>query len=339
MAHSYDRPLTQPAADYGYRRTATLSLFPAITPYSSGFLSLEHGHQMYWEQSGNPDGVPVLVVHGGPGAGCSPILRRYFDPDYYRIILFDQRGAGRSSPHGSIDNNTLAHLVGDMEVLRNHLRVDQWHLFGGSWGSTLALAYAATHAERCLSMILRGIFLLEDEEIDWWLYGIRAIFPEAWEQFAHFIPEDERLDLLDAYYKRLTGNDKKVALDAAIRWGLYESACSSLIPNYETITTDEQKAHVLAMARIECHYFRNQKISKANSLLKQVEQFRAIPSVIIHGRYDAICPLATAYRLHQAWPEADYIVVPDGGHSALDPAIRSRLIEATENAKSLYKSL
>lgn len=339
MAHSYDRPLAQAAADPGYRRTPRLDLFPEIKPYSSGFLTLGHGHQMYWEQSGNPDGVPVVVLHGGPGAGSAPILRRFFDPDHYRIILFDQRGAGRSSPHGSVTNNTLADLLADMETLRAHLRVDRWHLFGGSWGSTLALSYAAKHPEQCLSMILRGIFLLEEEEIDWWLYGIRALFPEAWEQFAHFIPDDERLNLLDAYYKRLTGNDKKLALDAAIRWGLYESACSSLIPNYETITTDEQKAHVLAMARIECHYFRNERIAPEHSLIKSVDRFRAIPSVIIHGRYDAVCPVATAYRLHQAWPEADYIVVPDGGHSALDPAIRSRLIEATENAKTLYKSL
>lgn len=338
MAQSFDKQLP-PAAEYGYRRTPLLSLFPELKPYSSGFISLEHGHQMYWEQSGNPDGVPVVVFHGGPGAGTSPIQRRFFDPDHYRIILFDQRGSGRSSPHGSLDHNTLDILIGDIEALRKHLNVSHWHIFGGSWGSTLALSYAAAYPEHCISMILRGIFLLEAEEIDWWLYGIRSLFPEAWEQFAHFIPEAERLDLLDAYYKRLTGNDQKVALDAAIHWGLYESACSSLIPNYETITTDEQKVQVLALARIECHYFRDQKILPENSLLKKIDRFRSIPSVIIHGRYDAICPLATAYRLHQAWPEADYIVVPDGGHSALDPAIRSRLIEATENAKSLYKSI
>lgn len=335
MAQSFDK-LIPPSSEYGYRRTPLLSLFPELKPYSSGFITLEHGHQMYWEQSGNPDGVPVVVLHGGPGAGTSPVQRRFFDPDHYRIILFDQRGSGRSSPHGSLDHNTLDILVRDIEVLRKHLHVTRWHIFGGSWGSTLALSYAATYPEICISMILRGIFLLEQEEIDWWLYGIRSLFPEAWEQFAHFIPAEERLDLLDAYYKRLTGNDKKIALDAAIRWGLYESACSSLIPNYETITTDEQKAQVLSLARIECHYFRDQKIKPENSILKKVDRFRSIPSVIIHGRYDAICPLATAYRLHQVWPEADYVVVPDGGHSALDPAIRSRLIEASENAKSLY---
>lgn len=337
MAPYNNRQQAGPAADFGYRRTPLLDLFSPITPYSSGFLTLEHGHEIYWEQSGNPHGIPIVVLHGGPGAGTSPVLRRFFDPEYYRIILFDQRGAGRSSPHGSLDHNTLADLVADMEKLRAHLRIGAWHLFGGSWGSTLALSYAAEYPDRCLGMILRGIVLLEDEEIDWWLYGIRSLFPEAWEQFAHFIPEAERKDLLDAYFRRLTGNDKKAAQDAAIHWSLYESACSSLIPNYQTITTDQQKAHVLAMARIECHYFRNQRIPPEKSLIGKVDRFRSIPSVIIHGRYDAICPLATAYRLHQAWPEADYIVVPDGGHSALDPAIRSRLIEATENAKTLHK--
>ena len=338
MAQSFDKPMDA-ALEYGYRRTPLLGLFPPITPYSSGYITLDHGHQMYWEQSGNPDGVPVVLVHGGPGAGTSPVQRRFFDPDHYRIILFDQRGAGRSSPHGSTEHNTLPLLVEDMEKLRLHLSVGKWHLFGGSWGSTLSIAYAAACPQNCISMVLRGIFLLEQEEIDWWLYGIRNIFPEAWEQFAHYIPKAERHDLLEAYYKRLMGDDPETALEAAIHWGLYESACSSLIPNYQTITTEEQKAQVLALARLECHYFRNNKIAPEHSLLNHVDRFRAIPSVIIHGRYDVVCPLSTAYRLHQEWPEADYVVVPDGGHSALDPAIRSRLIEATENAKTLYKSL
>lgn len=334
MAQGYDKPIMMPA-EYGYRRTPLLDLFPEIKPYSSGFISLDHGHQMYWEQSGNPDGVPIVLIHGGPGAGTSPIQRRFFDPDHYRIIMFDQRGAGKSSPHGSIDNNTTFLLVSDMERLREHLSIAKWHLFGGSWGSTLSLAYAAQHPDRCLSMILRGIFLCEQEEIDWWLYGIRSIFPEAWEQFANFIPRAERLDLLEAYYKRLMGNNKEEMLEAAIHWCLYESACLSLIPNYETITTEEQKAHAIALARLECHYFRNNRIEPKDSLLLKVDQFRSVPSIIVHGRYDVICPVSTAYRLHQQWPEADYVIVPDGGHSAFDPAIRSRLIEATENAKTL----
>lgn len=340
MVSGYDRPHTQSAArEQALRQSTHLPLFPPITPYSSGFLTVGDGHDLYWEQSGNPDGVPILMLHGGPGAGTSPAHRRFFDPDFYRIILFDQRGAGKSSPHGCIEHNTLSHLVSDIEKLRHHLSISKWHIFGGSWGSTLALAYAAEHANRCISLILRGIFLLEEDEIHWWLYGIKSIFPEAWDQFANFIPENERHDLLEAYYQRLMGKDAGIALQAAIHWGLYESACSSLIPNYETITTDEQKAHVLALARLECHYFRNHKIIPEDSLVRHVPRFRHIPAVIIHGRYDVICPLSTAYRLHQAWPEADYIVVPDGGHSGMDPAIRSRLIEATEHAKSLTKPL
>jgi proline iminopeptidase len=334
MAQSYEIKMP-PSAGQGYRSAPLLGLFPEIKPYSSGFLTLGNGHEMYWEQSGNPDGVPILFIHGGPGGGTNPFQRRFFDPDHYRIILYDQRSAGKSSLLGSVEHNTLPLLIEDIEKLRKHLSVERWHLFGGSWGSTLALSYASEHPQRCISMILRGIFLLEQEEIDWWLYGIRNIFPEAWEQFAHFIPESERGDLLTAYHKRLMGSDPAIALQAAIHWGLYENACSSLIPNYETITTNEQKAQVLALSRLECHYFRDQKISPENSLLTKVDKFRAIPSVIIHGRYDVICPLNTAHRLHQAWPEADYIVVPDGGHSSLDPTIRSRLIEATENAKTL----
>lgn len=336
MAQSFDRPLIN-ATEYGYRRTPLLSLFPDIIPYSSGFLPLDNGHEMYWEQSGNPDGVPILLIHGGPGGGTSPMQRRFFDPDHYRIILFDQRGAGRSSPFGSVEHNTRTQLVEDIEKLRQHLSVPHWHLFGGSWGSTLALSYAATYPSVCISMILSGIFLMERAEIDWFLYGIKSFFPEAWEQFAGLIPEEERDDLLSAYEKRLFSNDQAVAMEAAIRWCLYESACSSLIPNYETITTDEQKAQVLAIARIECHYYKNQMISPEDSLLNKVDRFRSIPSIIINGRYDMLCPMRTAHRLHLAWPEADYVVVPDGGHSEQDPAIRSRLIEASENAKTLFK--
>lgn len=325
------------SAEHAYRRTPLLPLFPPLRPYSSGFLPLDHGHEMYWEQSGNPDGVPVVVLHGGPGGGTSPAQRQFFDPDYYRIILFDQRGAGLSSPLGEIKHNTTELLVNDMERLRGHLAIDKWHLFGGSWGSTLALFYASKHPDKCLGMILRAISLMEQNDIDWFFKGIKSFFPEAWEQFIQFLPEDQRGNPLDSYYQYLTGPDDKLATDAAIHWCLYESACSSLIPNYETITRDDQKNHALALARIECHYFRNNVIPHEQSLLKQVDKFRSIPSVIVQGRYDAICPIETAHRLHQAWPEADYIVVQDGGHSSLDPAIRSRLIEATENAKTLYK--
>ncbi len=316
-------------------REILLDLFPEITPYSSGFLALDGVHEMYWEQSGNPDGVPIVLIHGGPGAGASAIHRRFFDPDAYRIIIYDQRGAGRSHPLGCLENNTTQHLVDDLETLRQHLKIERWHLFGGSWGSTLAMAYAAQNSKACISMILRGIFLCEQPEIDWFLYGMKTIFPEAWEQFSSIIPQEEQDNLLDAYYLRLTNEGTQEQMEAAIRWSLYEGACSSLLPNYETITTAEQKAHALALARIEAHYFKFERREGEKSLRRSLDILRKIPSVIIQGRYDVICPIMTAYEIHTLWPEADYIVVPDAGHSALDPKLRSRLIEATENAKTI----
>lgn len=317
------------------RKPPLLDLFPAIIPYSSGFLSVEPPHNLYWEQSGNPQGVPIVLLHGGPGAGATPMHRRFFDPDHYRIIIYDQRGAGRSNPLGSLQSNTTQALVDDLEELRKHLKIERWHLFGGSWGSTLALRYALQYPERCVSMILRGIFLCERYEMEWFLYGMRKIFPEAWDQFAGLFPNADHSNLLDLYYERLTGSDPKAAMEAAIRWSLYEGACSSLLPNYETITTEEQKQHALSLARIEAHFFKHELVSGEHSILAQIDRIRKIPATIIQGRYDVICPIQTAYKLHQEWPEADYIVVPDCGHSALDPAMRSRLIEATENYKSL----
>lgn len=319
----------------GKRNASHLDLFPPISPYSTGFLEVDDIHSLYWEQSGNPDGVPILLLHGGPGAGSTPAHRRFFDPDYYRIIIFDQRGAGRSSPLGCLEDNTLAFLIDDIESLRKRLNIERWHLFGGSWGSTLVLAYAQTHPQRCISLIMRGIFLMTQSEIDWFLYGMKMIFPEAWEQFAAVIPEDRQDDLLSAYHELLTSPDDTKRMEAAIAWSLYETACSSLYPNYETITTDEQKAQAQALARIESHYFLHNVISDDNALTKGIDKIRSIPSTIIHGRYDVICPIHTAYHLHSLWPEADYIVVPDSGHSSLDDGVRSRLIEATENAKNL----
>ncbi len=318
------------------RRTPLLDLFPPIPPYSSGFLAVDSVHNIYWEQSGNPHGVPILLIHGGPGAGATPIHRRFFDPDYYRIIIFDQRGAGRSTPLGSLENNTTDHLINDIEALRIQLKIKDWHIFGGSWGATLALSYAHKYKERCISLILRGIFLCEQEEIDWFLYGIKSIYPEAWEQFAGFIPEKDRGDLLSAYYDILIDdNNPEKQIEAAIHWTLYEAACSSLIPNYTTITTDEQKQNALALARIEVHYFKNNVFSQEKSLLHKIEGLRFIPTTIIQGRYDIICPIKTAHKVHQLWPEADYIIVPDAGHSALDAPLRSRLIEATQGAKTI----
>lgn len=317
------------------RRTPVMDLFPETTPYSTGFLDVDDTHKLYWEQSGNPDGIPVVLLHGGPGAGATPVHRRFFDPDHYRIIIFDQRGAGRSHPIGSIENNTLAHLVEDMEKLRDRLMIDRWHIFGGSWGSTLALAYAQKHPQQCISLVLRGIFLLEQPEIDWFLYGMRNVFPEAWEQFTEILSKEEKDDVLRAYCKRLNSDDKAMKIEAAISWALYEGACSSLLPNFEIIVTEEQKQHALALARIESHYFLNEIITPENSLMNNIGVLRSIPSIIVQGRYDIICPIRTAHKLHQVWPEADYVVVQDGGHSALDTAIRSRLIEATETMKTI----
>ena len=318
------------------RRSLLLDLFPPTTPYSTGYLSVDDIHDLYWEQSGNPDGIPIILLHGGPGAGAGPVHRRFFDPDYFRIIIFDQRGAGRSRPLGCLENNTTVHLVEDIERLRKHLHIEQWHIFGGSWGSTLALAYASQHKERCSSLILRGIFLCEQNEIDWFLYGMQTFFPEAWEQFSSFLPRAEQNDILNAYYTRLTDeNNPAIQMDAAVRWSLYEGACSSLTPNYETITTEEQKQKALALAKIEAHYFKNEAFSEINSLINGIENLRSIPTTIIQGRYDAICPIKTANKVHVLWPEAEYIVVPNAGHSALDAPLRSRLIEATEALKTL----
>lgn len=318
-----------------HRSPPLLDLFPPLAPYSSGFLTVDNIHTLYWEQSGNPEGVPVLFLHGGPGGGGSPRHRQFFDPDHYRIIIFDQRGAGRSTPVGNTVNNTLPHLLSDIETLRLHLTIERWHLFGGSWGSTLAIAYAEEHPERCISMTLYGIFLMEQSEIDWFLYGIKSIFPEAWEQFAGVIPEDRRYDLLDAYYELLTNGPMENRIDAAISWTLYESACVSLLPNFETITTEEQKTAAYAMASIEAHFFRNHVISEDQSLLNHIDRLRSIPATIIHGRYDIMSPILTAHKLHQLWPEADYVIVANAGHSSHEPGIRSRLIEATEHAKTL----
>lgn len=308
-------------------------LFSPITPYSQGFLSVDDIHTLYWEQSGNPDGVPILVLHGGPGAGATSIHRRFFDPSFYRIIIFDQRGAGRSHPLGSLRNNTLRHLIDDIEKLRQHLRIPRWHLFGGSWGSTLSLAYAMEHPETCISLILRSIFLMEQSEIDWYMTGMRTVFPEAWDDFSQgCLPQSS---LIKSYYERLTSPDDREAIEAAMQWNAYESTCASFYPQKETLTSDDQRYYALAMAKIEAHYFYTQTIAQSESLLLSIDKIRSIPATIIQGRYDIICPMVSANRLHTAWPEADYVIVPDAGHSFLDPTLRTRLIEATEAAKQL----
>ena len=310
-----------------------LPLFPAIEPYASGMLELEAPHRMYYETSGNPRGIPVVFLHGGPGAGASAVHRQFFDPASYRIVVYDQRGAGRSTPLGCLENNTTPRLVEDLETLRAHLGIDKWAVFGGSWGSTLALAYAEHHPERCLALVLRGIFLCRESEIDWFLYGLRAIFPEAWRAFAGYIPEGERGDLLTAYHKRLTNPDPSVHLPAARSWSVYEGSCSTLLPNPALVADFASDRVALGLARIEAHYFMHDIFLAPNFLLDNVHRLQGIPATIVQGRYDIVCPAVSADDLHRAWPQAQYEIVPDAGHSAFEPGIRSRLIAATEDLK------
>ena len=312
---------------------APLPLFPPIEPYDSGMLDLDAPHRMYYEQSGNPRGVAAVFLHGGPGAGSSPVHRQFFDPAFYRIVVLDQRGAGRSTPLGCLEQNTTPKLIDDLERLRRHLAIQKWLVFGGSWGSTLALAYAEHHRERCLALVLRGIFLCRSSEIDWFLYGLRAIFPEAWRTFAEYVPEDERDDLLESYHRRLTHPDPAVHLPAARTWSVYEGSCSTLLPNPALVADFASDRVALGLARIEAHYFKNDIFLPRDFLLKEARRLAKIPAVIVQGRYDIVCPTVSADDLHRAWPEAEYHVVPDAGHSAFEPGIRSRLVAATEAFK------
>lgn len=311
------------------------AIFPPVEPYQTGYLRVDDTHALYWEQSGNPHGAPVLFLHGGPGAGASPMHRRFFDPSHYRVIIFDQRGAGRSRPLGAVEDNTVDHLIDDIEQLRHSLGIARWHVFGGSWGSTLALAYAQAQPDRVISLVLRGIFLMQRYEIEWFLYGMRTVFPESWQRFASYIPAEERGDLLEAYYRRLIDPDPGVHMPAARSWSMYEGACSTLLPNPDTVAAAGEDAHALGLARIEAHYFRNNGFDPENRLLEDVGRVRDIPAVIIQGRYDIVCPIVTADRLSRAWPQAQYLVVPDAGHSAMEPGIRNALIAATQKFRTL----
>ena len=308
-------------------------LFPPLEPHATGMLRLDAVHSMYWEQSGNPRGQPALFLHGGPGAGATSTHRRFFDPEAYRIVIFDQRGAGRSTPLGAVADNDIAHLVEDMETLRRHLGIERWQLFGGSWGSTLALSYAQAHPERCTAIVLRGIFLFRRGEIEWFLYGINTIFPEAWRAFAGYLPEPERNDILGAYHKRLSDPDPAVHLPAARAWSGYEGACSTLLPSPDTVAAFGEERMALGLARIEAHYFRHNLIPPERDLLLKIDRIRHIPATIVQGRYDMVCPIVSADELARAWPEAEYVVVPDAGHSAMEPGIRAALVAATEKHK------
>ncbi|MBK20252.1 MAG: prolyl aminopeptidase [Rhodospirillaceae bacterium] len=308
-------------------------LFPPINPYETGHLALDETHIMYWEQSGNPNGVPVMFLHGGPGAGATPVHRRFFDPAAYRVIIFDQRGAGRSEPQGELNNNTTQHLIDDIETLRKHLGIDRWLVFGGSWGSTLALAYGQAHREQCIGFVLRGIFLGRPEELDWFLYGMKTVYPEIWGRLVEQLSDDERKDILASYHKRLMDSDPAVHLPAARAWSAYEGACSTLLPSPETVAAFSSDALAYALARIETHYFVNDLFMEENALLEGIDKIRDLPGVIVQGRYDMVCPIRTANALHEAWPEAEYVVVPDAGHSAMEPGIRAALIRASERLK------
>lgn len=312
-------------------------LYPETEPYNTGMLALDGQHRMYFEESGNPRGAPVLFLHGGPGAGAAAAHRRFFDPQHYRIVIFDQRGAGRSTPLGDITDNTTPLLIADIEQLRETLGIARWLVFGGSWGSTLALAYAEAHPQRCTGLILRGIFLCRDSEIDWFLYGLRNLFPEAWNAFTAPIPESERSDLLSAYHRRLTDPDPAVHMPAARAWSTYEGSCSTLLPSPETVAYFAGDVVALGLARIEAHYFKHDIFLPQNSLLDNIGRIRNIPGVIVQGRYDAVCPIVSADDLHRAWPEAEYIIVPDAGHSAWEPGICAALVRAAEQFKQIAK--
>jgi proline iminopeptidase len=307
-------------------------LYPAIDCRVSGHLDVGDGHQVHYEVCGNPDGKPVIFVHGGPGGGITGVYRRLFDPAAYRIILFDQRGCGGSTPHASLEANTTWHLVADMERIREHLGVERWQVFGGSWGSTLALAYAETHPEHVTELVLRGIFLLRKQELVWYYGGgAAALFPDEWEKFCAPIPEDERGDMIAAYYKRLTADNRDVRIEAARAWSMWEGATISLLPNPGRVAGFGNEHFAEAFARIECHYFINGGFIESDGwLLDNVDRVRHIPGVIVQGRYDMATPVASAWDLHKAWPEADFRLVPNAGHAFSEPGILHELIEATD---------
>lgn len=327
-------PMRASAQANGAGATRNLSrddfLYPALAPHRTGRLALDAVHTMYWEECGNPRGQPAVFLHGGPGGGIAPDHRRYFDSSFYRIVLYDQRGSGQSVPLGELRDNTTQHLIADLERLRAHLGIARWVVFGGSWGSTLALAYAQSHPDRVLALVLRGVFLARDREVRWFMHEMGNVFPEAWSAFAGFLPKAERSDLLGHYYRRLTDPDPSVHLPAAHAWSRYESSCSTLLPDPDLLAHFDEDAVALAIARIEAHYFVHGLFLDGDALLRGVERLRAIPCSIVQGRYDIVCPIRSADDLHHAWPEAQYVVVPDAGHSAREPGIARELVAATD---------
>ncbi|MBB3666080.1 proline iminopeptidase [Prauserella sediminis] len=311
-------------------------LYPHIEPHATGMLPVGEGHELYWEECGNPAGKPVVFLHGGPGSGCRPGHRRMFDPERYRIVLFDQRGAGRSTPNaGRIDadltSNTTWHLVDDMESLRTHLDVDRWQVFGGSWGSTLALAYAEQHPDRVTELVLRGVFTARRKELDWSFRGSSAfLFPDRFEQLLEPVPHDERGDLIEAYHRLLSDPDESVRRSAAISWAQWEADTAYLRPNQEFVTGFTDPDHAAALARIEVHYFRNLCFLEDGQLLRDAHRLAGIPGVIAQGRYDVVTPPVSAWDLHRAWPDSDLVIVPDAGHAFDEPGTLEVLLDATD---------
>ncbi|OGB28247.1 MAG: prolyl aminopeptidase [Burkholderiales bacterium RIFCSPLOWO2_12_FULL_61_40] len=305
-------------------------MYPPIAPYRSGRLPVDDLHTLYWEECGNPRGVPVLFLHGGPGAGLSPKHRQFFDPRHYRIVLFDQRGAGQSTPLGEYRHNTTQLLVQDIEQLREMLGIDAWLVFGGSWGSTLALAYGQAHPERCTGFVLRGIFLCTPAEIDWFMNGVQWFFPEAHARFVESIPEAERGELLQAYARRLFSDDPAENLQAARAWGRYEGSCLHLLPHPEVADEFGSEAVALGLGRLEAHYFLHQAFLTDDQLIRNVGRIQHLPAAIVQGRYDVVCPPTSAWRLHQAWPSATFQMIDDAGHAAFEPGIAAALVAATD---------
>ncbi|MFZ0500295.1 MAG: prolyl aminopeptidase [Steroidobacteraceae bacterium] len=309
-------------------------LYPPVKPYRTGFLRVSELHEIYFEECGNPNGKPAVFLHGGPGGGTEPKMRRFFDPARYRIVLFDQRGCGKSRPHASLVDNTTWHLVADIERLREHLGIERWLVFGGSWGSTLALAYAQTHPGRVTEIILRGIFMLRRWELEWFYQnprGAGALYPDLWERYVAAIPEGERDDMMRAYYSRLTSEDAEVRHSAAKAWSIWEAATSHLLTASDYIAKFDEGSYAEVFARIECHYFINHGFFRADSqLLDDIHRIRHIPAVIVQGRYDIVCPMRSAWDLHRAWPEADLRIAPDSGHSAFERGNLHELVTATD---------
>ncbi|MBS0194811.1 MAG: prolyl aminopeptidase [Proteobacteria bacterium] len=308
------------------------TLYPEIEPFDRGLLKLDDRHAMYYEQCGNPIGKPVVMLHGGPGAGCSAKMRRFHDPEAYRIILFDQRGSGRSTPHADLEDNTTSHLVADIEKLRAHLRIARWQVFGGSWGSTLALAYAERHPQVVTELVLRGIFMLRRWELEWFYQeGASRLFPEAWEHYLAAIPEVERHDLISAFHRRLTSVDEATQLAAARAWSVWEGTTSFLRQDADFIDSHDDARFALAFARIECHYFVNGGFFEVeDQLLRDAHRIKDIPGAIVHGRYDVVCPIRNAWDLHKAWPKAHLAITPTSGHSAFEAENAEALVRVTD---------